>query len=268
MVDPDTGVEGEEPISQPNVGMTKIVLNGQEVEVPDVPEVIESLKSTEHNLKSGYDKKLQAERAALQAEREQQKTFLDEDTTWYAQHSKEEWPHYKPKVYYGEQGGYDGSTQPTQTTQQKKVANMDTFDVDPMVKIKELEAKITAIEKDRVYDEEAAKAAVNSTLTDAQKEYKNADVDSVIKALEVNYLKTGRHATPAQVVAEMKRSHEHVMKFIKTETRPAAGVVGPGRSATPTATGTPPSAPAPEKKKIGLGDFDAILSEYSEFKKG
>ena len=147
---------------------------------------------------------------------------------------------------------------------------METFEVDPMVKIKEMEAKISALEAGQKYDAESALKKVNATLTAAKNDFKNADLDGVIAGLEVQFLKTGRHATPEEVRDAMKRSHEHVAKFIPRNEPPKVelGVVGASRSATPPATGTPPSATPPEKTHRDLTDIDGIMADYEAFKKG
>lgn len=257
----EDGVVEEELDSQPNIGTTKIVLNGQEVEVPDIPDVVDKIKQMEHNLKSGYDKK-------LQAERDQLKGFLDYDTNWYSTHDTSEWGRYVPKLAAGEQGGYvDSSVTPEPTPKGTKMEN--AFDPDVQTKVNKLEAEIALLKEQRQREIELAKAAVNRTLTASKDEFKYADVDTVIAGLEAHFLKTGNHATPEEVRDIMRASHNHVAKFVtKQTTTPATGVVAQPKSATPTASATPPTTTPGEKKTVPIDDVDALMADWNNYRSG
>ena len=82
---------------KPAVEMTTITINNKEVEIPNIPEVIEEIQSMEHNLKSGYDKQLITERAKLNQEKKQNEDYLEEDIEWLNEHP-DDWADYAPKV--------------------------------------------------------------------------------------------------------------------------------------------------------------------------
>ncbi len=105
---------------KPAVEMTTITINNKEVEIPNIPEVIEEIQSMEHNLKSGYDKQLITERAKLNQEKKQNEDYLEEDIEWLNEHP-DDWTDYAPKVKYGEEGGYKAIQSQTQRAPQ--VAN-------------------------------------------------------------------------------------------------------------------------------------------------
>jgi len=254
--------------SQPTIETTRIVLNGEEVEVQNVPEVIDKLKAAEHNLKSGYDRKLATERQAIEQKKqevENKERWLQEDLEWLSTHTPDEFDAYLPKVHYGEEGGYTGKQSQART----RTVEKSTFEEDP--KVKALEAQLAELKgeitKAKQYDDESGKNAVISTLEVATKEYGMADVEAVRAKLEQYYYAHGNRHAPANVVRDLvKQSHDHVAKFVPKTQQPQTGVFDKPRSATPAAGGVPPAA---EKKNddISFLDIDANLADYEAFKR-
>jgi len=194
----------------------------------------------EHSIKSGYDRKLADERAALA-------NALDEDTTFYRDHADRPdlWAHYEPKVGGGK--GFTGdatllATKPTVTPTAQPAQSTAFGDQTKLSKVeRELASVKERLEAFTAYNDEAARQAVIKTLDILSPKYSAADLDGVKAQLQIEYNKHGRHASPDEVEVFVRKSHERMSKkFNLAEPHP-----GTPTSAVPAVKGgKTPSAPS------------------------
>lgn len=240
-----------------------VVINNREVPVSMAPEV---LKQMEHDLKSGYDRKLADERRATSDR-------LNADKQFYATHPPEAWEQYEPTVDGGR--GWIGQgdppavqvdVSPTQSKQSTKEKTMPdntstqqapAFDKSELDKLREEQANI----RREMYEARVAQS-INTRNALAQK-YPDADLSAVTAHMKSWDLEHGLQACPDDVVEQfMKQSHDYVAGKVATLSEAKANAIISARttettSATPTLSGG--SAPLGGKSMTpSLSDPDAF----------
>lgn len=232
-------------VAQPSE--TMVTINNRAVPISQAESVIGEM---EHNLKSGYDRKLADERAALVA-------ALDEDTTFYRDHADRPdlWESYEPKVGGGR--GFTGDaaqltvapTKPTQGLQSVQPAQQAAFgDQTKMAKLERDLATVRETLNSVVgYNNEVAKNAVIKTVGICQSKYPAADTEGVKAQLQVYYNRNNqRHATPEIVEDFMRQSNERMSKKFNIAT-PSNPTPNEPSSATPIVkSGVLPTTPSPK----------------------
>lgn len=228
-----------------------VVINNRAVPVTEAPGV---LRQMEHDLKSGYDRKLESERQAIKA-------ALNADKQFYATTDPAAWEFYEPTVDGGR--GWVGqgepvkagqqSAAPTQSTQTKQERTMPTTQETPTGtqatpafnegELAAIRTKQAELDK-RLYEQDVAQSI--RTRDALATKYPDADISAVTAQMKAWDLEHGGQACPADVVDQfMNQSHAFVSKRIEAVKAALGGQTGqPGapKSATPpVAGGTPPT---------------------------
>jgi len=250
--------------NQPANKMVTIRLNNRDVAVPQ--SAADILRQTEHDLKSGYDKKLRDERAQIDSEWESKVKLFEQDKAWlneaYAKYP-EAAKYYEPLVDGGR--GYVGAPS-LLTGGATKVTNMPTqpintgataFNVtDP--KLKEIDNTLKSL-KDDLYNEGLERA--NRAFALAMAKYPYADKDAMGEKFENYFFKNKKHPTDTFIEAAVKASHEHVTNKVGV-----AKKVDPAtlkrETVLPDVTGKP-SSPT-QKPAQSLDDRDAFEAWIEE----
>ncbi len=249
--------------SQPE--MVRITLNNEEVEVPNIPQVIEKLKEVDHSLKSGYGKLLENERAQINAEKLKNQKFIEEDIKFLSTHDPEDYEFYAAKIIYGDDGGF----KPPANRERKM--EMNNVTTEPSADIKAMQQEIKSlkeiVEKQQTMTVEEAKSAAESALTAALKEFKFADEDTVVAKMTTHFFTNkGKHPSPEQVREFARKDHERVAKLQKSSEPTGTHTVVEKKAAMPQPGKSAPET-TPEKKRIPLWDIDAQIADLHEFRK-
>lgn len=203
--------------NQPSVQTIRI--NNREVAITDAPEVLAQM---EHDLKSGYNRKLEDERARTASN-------LRADTQWYSTHDPAEWGSYEPLVDGGR--GWVGSGEPklagqgpaSQTSQSAQpVQNKpDPFAENQLLQLRvaqqQTQAELTKIQVERAL----------STLDGIAPKYPDADLKAVKLRMQVHHEQNGKPASAGDIETFLRESHEHTNKRVNAVRK---GIEAAGRS--------------------------------------
>ena len=250
----DVIVDDSQTVTTPEPEPT-IIINNREVKISDAPE---ALKQMEHDIKSGFDKKLADERDAINDK-------LEYDINWYSTHDKKFWGNYNPTVdggngYRGDagmlteitpNGGYD-------TVEPASQIKPNAFQSDP--KMKALENKLSKLESIIANLQETNyRKGINEVITirkGLEKKYPNADIISVNALLDSYFDVNKVHPSAAVIEKIMKERSQFVLDCHNRMT--LVKPVEPQKTTTTPAGGGIPQAPKKPMHELGS---DAMLKD-------
>jgi len=229
--------------------MVTITLDNREVTVPK--DAVEVLKQKEHDIQSGYDKKLAEERARIREEAEKNAQALEEDLQWYRTHADrpELWDYYEAKVMGGDgEAHIPENIVPDHlakdTPKNANTVSNTAFGANSKVASLEKELKTIRENIARMQEKENEKSMQDVIIAKESLKSKYpqafdtpAKQAMVNRLLEQRYYKLGRHPTKVEV-------EEEIQMFAKTISN--ASAKDTGKTSLPHATGSPPSL-KPEK---------------------
>jgi len=225
----DVGNEASKP------ELETITINNRQVTVPkDVANVV---KEMEHDLKSGYDKILDKERAELTKKENAIRDSLNEDLSWYSAHPKEAWGKYDSKVLGGH--GFTGSEEDLKATPQQATvsAPQNNTSFSDSTKVSTLEREIEELKKKMTTSEEVNFKRGEGDVVEARdtllRKYPNADIDSVNDGLRNYFLTKGEHPNKIEVEKIIRKRHDTVSQIIQKSKEPPKAPIPPVRESTP-----------------------------------
>jgi hypothetical protein len=232
-----------------------IRINNEDVPIADAPA---KLAEMEHSIKSGYNRKLEEERATSAAN-------LRADTQWYAQHDTADWDSYEPLVGGGR--GWTGTGQPRAagqpaSAQQAQSAQPTAPKSDPFSEnaLSELRAQQARDHRElEVIKVEKALAAMDKMAV----KYPDADTNAVKVRMQVYHQEHGYPAPADEIETFLRMSHEHTSKKVAAvkkglETASAGQTANP-TSALPSAGGGGTASTPPAKAPSLINNLDELI---------
>jgi hypothetical protein len=232
-----------------------IRINNEDVPIADAPA---KLAEMEHSIKSGYNRKLEEERATSAAN-------LRADTQWYAQHDPADWDMYEPLVGGGR--GWTGNGQPRVAGQptaspQAQSTQSAAVKADPFSEnaLSELRAQQARDHRElEVIKVEKALAAMEKMVV----KYPDADTSAVKVRMQAYHQEHGHPASTEEIENFLRMSHDHTSKKVAAVKKgietASAGKTAEPTSALPSAGGGGAASAPPAKVPSLINNLDELI---------